>query len=148
MHCRHCGAEVHEKAVVCVKCGVHPLNDNQFCQECGQPTNEKQEICTSCGCRLLRVSSSSSGSTDLVYPSSPPKSSGVATFLSCLIVGIGQMYLGQVKKGIVLLIGAIILSGITYGTLALPIWIAVMVDAYRIGRKLEQGQPVGQWEFF
>jgi len=138
---------VHEKAVVCVKCGVHPLNDNQFCQECGQPTNEKQEICTSCGCRLLRPSSSS-GSSDLVYPATPPKSPGVATFLSCLIVGIGQMYLGQVKKGIVLLIGAIILSGITYGTLALPVWIAVMVDAYRIGRKLEQGQPVGQWEFF
>jgi len=50
------------------------------------------------------------------------------------------MYLGQVKKGIVLLIGAIILSGITYGTLALPIWIAVMVDAYRIGRKLYKRQ--------
>lgn len=149
MYCRHCGSEVNEKAVVCVKCGVHPLNDSQHCQECGQPTNEKQEICTSCGCRLMRINTTSAGGgADVIYPSNPPKSPGTAAFLSCLITGVGQMYLGQVKKGLAWLLGGIVLGAISAGILSVPIVIASIVDAHKIGQKLANGQPVGQWEFF
>ncbi|NLP37987.1 MAG: TM2 domain-containing protein [Firmicutes bacterium] len=151
MYCRNCGAAVNEKAEVCMSCGVRPLNGNKFCQECGAETSEKQEICTKCGCRLVGAGSSGvkiDGSSGMVYPSDPPKSPTTATLLSCFITGIGQIYLGQTLKGIVWLIGGILLSLATGGILALPIWIAVMVDAYRIGKKLESGQPVGQWEFF
>jgi len=147
MYCRNCGSAVNEKAEVCMSCGVRPLNGTKYCQECGAETTEKQEICTQCGCRLkaMGVKIDHSG---LVYPSDPPKSSTTATLLSCFITGVGQIYLGQTLKGLAWLVGGVALSAATGGILAIPIWIAVMVDAYRIGKKLESGQPVGQWEFF
>lgn len=150
MYCRNCAAEVNEKAEVCVSCGVRPLNENKYCQECGAETTEKQELCTKCGCRLKNFGNSgvTLNSEGMIYPSSPPKSAATATLLSCLITGVGQIYLGQTVKGLAWLAGAIVLSVLSAGILALPIWIAVMVDAYKIGKKLEQGRPVGQWEFF
>lgn len=52
MHCRVCGANINEKAEICVKCGCRPFNGSEYCQECGAETTEKQEICLKCGCRL------------------------------------------------------------------------------------------------
>lgn len=60
MYCRNCGAEINDKAEICVKCGCRPLSGTQFCQECGSKTSDKQEMCVNCGCRL-RVSSGNSG---------------------------------------------------------------------------------------
>jgi TM2 domain-containing membrane protein YozV len=96
----------------------------------------------------MRVYSKSGGNGGFVYPSNPPKSPGTAALLSCLIVGVGQMYLGQIKKGLAWLLGIIVLSFITAGVLWLPILIASIVDAYKTGQKLANGQPVGEWEFF
>lgn len=84
----------------------------------------------------------------MVTPSGSPKSATTATILSCVIVGLGQMYLGQVLKGLVLLVSAVVLGVFTAGILAIPIWIIGMIDGNKIGKKLEAGQPVGQWEFF
>jgi TM2 domain-containing membrane protein YozV/RNA polymerase subunit RPABC4/transcription elongation factor Spt4 len=151
MHCRSCGADVNAKAEVCTSCGVRPLNDTKFCQECGASTHDEQEICTSCGCRLIRQSRSGynfdMNSSSLVYPSNPPKSPGVAVILSCFFCGAGQIYLGQVTKGLVLLVSCFLLV-YSAGPFPLAINIATMIDAYTIGKKLENGQPVGQWEFF
>ena len=78
---------------------------------------------------------------DVVAPSG--KSAGIATLLSCFFPGAGQIYLGQVLMGIVML-------AVSY--LVLPLWIIVwivaMIDANKIGKKLEAGQSVQQWEFF
>ena len=57
MFCRNCASEVDEKAAVCLKCGVKPLNSNKFCQSCAQPTTPEQELCIKCGVRLKRASS-------------------------------------------------------------------------------------------
>jgi len=123
-----------------MKCGVSPLNDTKYCQECGSPTTEKQEICINCGIKLVRGRR--------VITDNIPKSPGTATLLSCLIPGLGQIYLGQLWKGIAIIIGQVILSIISGGVLSIPIWIAVMIDAYRIGTKLNQGKVVSEWEFF
>ena len=139
MYCRYCGAEVSEKAIFCPKCGVHPLNDSKFCQECGKPTVEKQEICTSCGVRLIH--------TSYVLPSFPAKRPGTAAVLS-LFPGLGQLYLGQITKGISLFFAWSVLSVVSAGMLSLPLWITIGIDAYLVGRKLARGQAVGFWECF
>ncbi|WP_193760679.1 GYF domain-containing protein [Bradyrhizobium yuanmingense] len=76
-----------------------------------------------------------------------PKSPGVALLLSFLICGAGQMYCGRVGKGILMLIGCIVLWFILLGWV---IWIWSMIDAYmtakdmnlRYLRRLQAGQPV------
>lgn len=63
-----------------------------------------------------------------------PKSPGVALLLSFFICGAGQMYNGQVGKGIMMLIGfmfTIFLFG-----LGLIIWIWSMVDAYSTAKEM------------
>ena len=137
MYCRYCGAEVSEKAIFCPTCGVHPLNDSKFCQECGKPTVEKQEICTSCGVQLIHT-------TSYVLPSFPAKRPGTAAVLN-LFPGLGQLYLGQITKGISLFLAWSVLSIVSAGMLSLPLWITIGIDAYLVGRKLARGQAVGFW---
>ncbi len=52
MYCRNCGNEMHEEAVVCVKCGVLAGVGNHFCPTCGAPTHEEAVFCTTCGVSL------------------------------------------------------------------------------------------------
>jgi TM2 domain-containing membrane protein YozV len=76
-----------------------------------------------------------------------PKSPGVALLLSLVICGAGQMYCGRVGKGILMLIGCIVLWFIFLGWV---IWIWSIVDAYatakdmnlRYLRRLQSGQPI------
>ena len=148
MFCRNCGNQVGENAEVCTKCGVRPLNGDKFCQGCGVEVNPRQEICIKCGVRLLGGLSGAGGTGKMITPSGSTKSPTTATILSCLIVGVGQMYLGQSLKGVVMLAAAIVLGFFTFGLLSLPIWIAGMIDANKIGKKLQAGRSVGEWEFF
>ncbi len=84
------------------------------------------------------------------YP--PAQSSGkspiLMAILSFLIVGLGQMILGQVAKGITMLICAFIIGFITFGVGALVLWLISAVDAYMIADKKQKGRYVGDWEFF
>ncbi len=58
--------------------------------------------------------------------------------------GAGQIYLGQVKKGIALIVVMLITS-----LIALGFFVTVLssIDAYRIAKKLNSGNYVGEWEF-
>jgi TM2 domain-containing membrane protein YozV len=76
-----------------------------------------------------------------------PKSPGVALLLSFLICGAGQMYCGRVGKGVLMLIGCIVLWFILLGW---AVWIWSMIDAYttakdmnlRYLRRLQAGHQV------
>jgi TM2 domain-containing membrane protein YozV len=61
------------------------------------------------------------------------KSPGVALLLSLLICGVGQMYNGQVGKGILMLVGCIFLWFIFLGWI---IWIWSMIDAYQTAKRM------------
>ena len=61
-------------------------------------------------------------------PEAGPKSPGIALLLSLLIAGVGQMYNGQVGKGILMLIACILLW---YFLLGWVVWIWSMIDAYQ-----------------
>ncbi|MEJ2625738.1 MAG: GYF domain-containing protein [Pseudolabrys sp.] len=61
------------------------------------------------------------------------KSPGIALLLSLLICGVGQMYNGQVGKGILMLVGCILAWFILLGWI---VWIWSMVDAYQTAKKM------------
>ena len=124
------------------------------CPNCGAATEPNQLKCNKCGTPVQAVQApgavpaQGAANADLVHPSNPPKSATTALILSCLIVGVGQIYLGQTVKGVVLLAGSMVL-GVATGFLLSPVfWIVGMVDAHAIGNKLASGKPVRQWEFF
>ncbi|MBI5892477.1 MAG: TM2 domain-containing protein [Deltaproteobacteria bacterium] len=146
MFCRNCGNEIRENQEICLKCGVKPLSGGKYCQNCGVDVLPQQEICVKCGVRLAGGANISG--RKMINPSTPPKNPIAAGILSVLILGVGHMYLGQVLKGVVLLIGGVILI-ISTGFLAAPVvWIVYFVDTYMIGEKLHSGKSVWEWEFF
>ena len=85
-------------------------------------------------------------STTTIQPSNPPKDPIIAAVLSAIVLGgVGQLYLGQQKKGIILIVASVVLWCIGMGWV---IQLAGAYDAYVIGTKLKNGQPVGDMEFF
>lgn len=62
-----------------------------------------------------------------------PKSPGIALLLSFLLCGVGQMYNGQVGKGILFLVGCILSWFILLGWI---VWIWSMVDAYSTAKQM------------
>jgi len=63
--------------------------------------------------------------------------------LSLLIPGVGQMVIGQVTKGVVILVG-----GFFLGYLCGLLNILTAIDAYDLAKKYNSGQPLREWEFF
>lgn len=85
-------------------------------------------------------------STSQIQPSTPPKDPVIAAILSVLLLGgVGQIYLGQQKKGIIIIVATILLACVGIG-FVVPFVGAY--DAYVIGNKLKEGKSVGDMEFF
>jgi hypothetical protein len=80
--------------------------------------------------------------------SDPPKSPALMAVLSLLLAGLGQMVLGQLAKGVVVLLATVALGVLTAGVAAPVLWAVGACDAYAIAKKLKQGRAVGRWEFF
>lgn len=73
------------------------------------------------------------------------KSPMVAALLSFFLMGgAGQIYLGQTKKGIALIVATLVTA-----LLGLSIFISLagVIDAYSIAKKMNQGIAVGEWDF-
>ena len=78
----------------------------------------------------------------------------VGAILNFFWPGIGTLYLGQKTKGItfsiislVLLIFVIISCGIGL-VVWMPYFIVMIVDAILIGKRVENGEQIGEWQFF
>ena len=86
-------------------------------------------------------------STTQVQPSTPPKDPIIAAVLSLLLLGgVGQIYLGQQKKGIIICVVTLVLY-CAFG-LGLIVNLVGAYDAYMIATKLKEGKAVGDMEFF
>lgn len=123
---------------VCSACGA-TLAGVHRCGACGRATGERSTD--------AEASTTSAADPRFVRPR-PTASPWKAAFLSTLLIGLGQMSVGQVRKGVALLIGGTILSIVTLGIAALVIMPVAAIDAYKIADKLRRGQPVRAWEFF
>lgn len=104
----------------------------KFCQHCGARIYVEAEICPNCGVRVKTIP---------VY--TEKKSSGIAAVLSFLFTGLGQIYNGQIGKGIAFMIIGFILAGtilILIGFILYPLfWIYTIYDAYSTAEKINAG---------
>lgn len=113
----------------CEKCGFEIKDENiKFCPACGAPTSPESQL----------------NDPNLVVNRN--KNPILAAILSFLIIGLGQIYLGLTKKGIILFVAAII-SGILMLIIVgyitwLIVWIYAIYDAYNSANKMNMGVGV------
>ncbi|MFQ3295427.1 MAG: TM2 domain-containing membrane protein YozV [Halobacteriales archaeon] len=109
------------------------LNSDQvYCRDCGETISERAEICPECGIRQKDPE---------VKPDSTQneKDSGLAGVASFLIPGLGQVYNGEIAKGIIagIVVVALALTGIGL-VFAVPMWIWLVYDAYKTAENTGQ----------
>lgn len=100
---------------------------DQFCKTCGEVINQNAEICPKCGVRQKTI---------------VMKNPGLAAVLSFLWTGAGQIYNGQIMKGICLMflqvINVIAMFAVV-GLIAFPIvWVYAIYDAYKQAEKINE----------
>lgn len=139
MHCTNCSEAISDLAEICPKCGVRQHKVKNYCYNCGGPVKEIQEMCTSCGVSIKKNKSFSS--SEGMHPAIP-------AVLSFFLTGLGQIVNGQVIKGIVCFVGAVIIGFITLGFSVIITTPLVIIDAYLIAKKRREGKQVQEWDFF
>jgi len=88
-------------------------------------------------------------STQQIQPSDPPKNPIIAAVLSLILLGgVGQLYLGQQKKGIIIILVSVVAWCVSIGTLGWVVQILGAVDAYMLADKLQKGETVGDMQWF
>jgi TM2 domain-containing membrane protein YozV len=121
----------------------------RFCENCGDPVSADEVFCEKCGNRIEQASGGQTSPPPAYQAQSPvatqqPKQTKnpiVAALLSLLLCGVGQMYNGQWKKGIVLLVGVIILAYLI-GIFAIVVTLFAIYDAYTTANKINNGEQV------
>ena len=112
----------------CTKCGAEVPACSRFCQRCGadQPATAAPVV-------VVRSA----------------KSPIVALILSFFISGLGQLYNGEIRKGVAFLIGyfvawvcfwALILLPVIHWIPSAVVWVWSMVDAYHSAERIN-GEP-------
>ena len=104
--------------------------DEVYCWSCGVPVKSAAEICPTCGVRQQPS------------PSSREKSPGLAALASAVWVGAGQIYNGEIGRGIALMALMFVSSlsvFIGIGLVTTPlIWVYAVYDAYRTAKTTDQ----------
>lgn len=103
-------------AIVCRK---------RYCQNCGAEFPENALFCPRCGTRTT-----------------PKKNSGIAALLSLIIPGAGQIYCGRTERGIIILIGTVLLifNFLSFILIGIVVWIWNIYDAYQLAEKINKGE--------
>ena len=121
-----------------------------ICPNCGKNTPEGK-FCESCGASVQTTQTFQQPvAQQPVYAAQQPaaammqkKSAGVAVILSFFLPGLGQIYNGQIGKGIILIILSVVfwlLSSIVIGIpLYIILWIYGMYNAYSTANQINAG---------
>jgi hypothetical protein len=99
-----------------------------YCPNCGAELQYKEaEICPSCGVRIR--------------PPEPPKKKEpvLAALLSFIFAGSGQVYNGELGKGILILAGTII-GAFVFLIPGIIVWVFGIYDAYITSEKMNRGE--------
>lgn len=115
------------------------MAEKKYCSNCGEQIDEKAEICPDCGVRQP-------GATTYQQPVYHLKNPGAAAVLSAFWVGLGQIYNGEIVKGIILMVAytiSVLLIYLIIGIVTTPIlWIFGIYDAYNTAKKINAGEIV------
>jgi TM2 domain-containing membrane protein YozV len=114
-----------EAVGICTGCG------NAVCPDCMTSVNGRI-VCQEC---LRKMASQ----TVAVRRKEPV----LSLILSFLLPGVGQVYNGQVRKGLIMLVVYILLWWTCIVTLVL--WIYGMYDGYTTAERINRGETVGDW---
>jgi TM2 domain-containing membrane protein YozV len=131
-----------------------------FCSGCGRPMDAGQQFCAGCGAKNPAVQTVSPQTTSMVATAGTgvapaqqiivvsEKSPGLAAVLSFFWAGLGQIYNGEISKGIILLVCygvSCVLMAVVIGFITTPIlWIYGMVDAYKTAEKFNASLRTGR----
>jgi TM2 domain-containing membrane protein YozV len=117
-----------------------PGADEAYCWSCGVPIKSAAEICPECGVRQRPPPSAGQA-----------KSPGIAALASAVWTGAGQVYNGEIGKGIglmVLMFFSVLATVVLVGLLTTPlIWGYSIYDAYRTAERTNQQQSRSTDEF-
>jgi hypothetical protein len=118
-------------------------SDASYCIGCGKKLDEedRQNFTTT------EKTSVVPRDNKYVYPHLPPLSPHLCWTNICY-PGLAQLIYGQKLKGIIVCLAAVVLGIATGGILYIPILVAAVIDAYRVGRALKAGEPVRKMQFF
>jgi TM2 domain-containing membrane protein YozV/ribosomal protein L40E len=117
-----------EMTMFCPNCGAQSADTAKFCEKCGTAIAAHAPAAPAIDTRVRGVETAPTGSVQVATGKSP----GIALVLSLVIPGVGQFYNSDIKKGALMLAGAILLGAATGGLGYLAFWIWSMVDAYQV----------------
>lgn len=72
---------------------------------------------------------------------------GAALLSFLLLPGAGQIYLGQIKKGILIIVAYLVVNSIEINAIDAIFRLLAAVDAFRAAQKMDQGKSVDDMEF-
>lgn len=116
IYCTKCGNEITNNNHFCSNCGtkVEEVEKDRFCGRCGNHLQPQAETCPNCGKFVSQTRREQNTNQQRLVRPVEWKSESVTLLLSILlglfgIQGVGHMYVGKIGKGIVILIGSIVL---------------------------------------
>jgi hypothetical protein len=116
-----------------------PPQQKKNCSECLREIPVTARGCRYCGAKASTVGQSPVGGTTPLL--------AALLGLFCL-TRIAQMLMGQIGKGLFILVAAVVLSAFTGGAALIVIHPLVSIDAFMVASRRREGYIVGPWEFF
>ena len=107
-----------------------------YCKNCGKVIGKEAEICPHCGVRQKAI-----------LPAQVMKNPGFAAVASFIYPGLGQVYNGEIGKGLLLMfiqLINILLVFLIIGLITAPIvWIYGIYDAYKTAERINAEMTMG-----
>jgi len=126
---------------------VETLIMQRTCDRCEREYGDENtvKICPTCGNSLAVGEMRSENSRESV----PTKSPALAGLLSFLMVGMGQIYIGQIEKGLTMIaVVLLLIVTVVLGPLGLLILLFNVIDAFMLARTINKGRTISKWQFF
>lgn len=116
-----------------------------FCPKCGKLVEQDAIYCPNCGALLTQQPQPTQPTVPPYVPPRPvrgAKNEWLAAVLSLLLSGLGQIYVGRIRRGLGILFGGIIIALLfpedLFTLLLLIYWVWSAYDAYNLAKKHNQ----------
>src|SRR5262249_3849899 len=124
----HGSAQNGGRIMFCAKCGAENPEAARFCAKCGTAISAPVAVPAA-----APVVETMRGAAPVAAAAAPTdKTPWVRALLSFFIRGLGQVYNGDVKKGVVMFVVAVLGLWLTGGLLSVAVWIWGMVDGWQV----------------